>query len=114
VVNAASGSSLDRNEEQVSGPRRSSVEPDKEGDGFVRLRWGETKEQDAVGGACLTIEIGAEFPIGIMGYVDKFTVFDILGNRYRLICVIHYNRGKVLIRHVLSLAEYDCGRWKRE
>jgi mRNA interferase HigB len=46
--------------------------------------------------------------------VDKFTVFDILGNRYRLICVIHYNRGKVYIRHVLSHAEYDRGRWKRE
>ena len=39
----------------------------KEGVGFVRFRWGETKEQDAVGGARLTIEIGAEFPIGIIG-----------------------------------------------
>ncbi len=46
--------------------------------------------------------------------VDKFTVVDILGNRYRLICVIHYNRGKVFIRHVLSHAEYDRGQWKRE
>jgi hypothetical protein len=47
--------------------RRSSVERNKEGDGFARLRWGETKEGDAVGGARLTIEIGAEFPIGITG-----------------------------------------------
>jgi mRNA interferase HigB len=46
--------------------------------------------------------------------VDKFTVFDILRNRYRLICVIHYNRGKVYIRHVLSHAEYDRGKWKRD
>lgn len=46
--------------------------------------------------------------------VDKFTVFNILGNRYRLICVIHYNRGKVFVRHLLSHAEYDRGRWKRE
>jgi hypothetical protein len=37
------------------------VERNKEGDGFVRFRWGETKEQDAVGGARLTIEIGADF-----------------------------------------------------
>ena len=29
-----------------------------------RFWWGETKEGDAVGGARLTIEIGAEFPIG--------------------------------------------------
>jgi mRNA interferase HigB len=44
--------------------------------------------------------------------VDKFCVFNILGNRYRLICVIHYNRGKVYIRHVLTHAEYDRGQWK--
>jgi hypothetical protein len=41
-----------------------SVERNKEGDGFVCFRWGETEEQDAVGGARLTIEIGAEFLIG--------------------------------------------------
>jgi hypothetical protein len=41
------------------------VERDKEGDGFVRLRWEETKEWDTVGGARLMIEIGAEFPLGI-------------------------------------------------
>ena len=46
--------------------------------------------------------------------VDKFTVFDILGNRYRLICIIHFNRGKVFIRQVLTHAEYDRGRWKRQ
>jgi mRNA interferase HigB len=45
--------------------------------------------------------------------VGKFTVFDILGNRYRLICVIHYNRGRVYVRHILAHAEYDRGRWKR-
>ena len=43
------------------------MEQDKEGDGFGLLRWGETKEGDAVGGACLTIEIGAEFPIVTTG-----------------------------------------------
>jgi hypothetical protein len=31
---------------------------------FVRYQWCETKEQDAVGGARLTIEIAAEFLIG--------------------------------------------------
>src|SRR5262249_36983721 len=61
VVNPACGCSRDRNEEQDSGLRRSSVERNKEGDGFVRFRWGETKEQDAFGGARLTIEIGADF-----------------------------------------------------
>ena len=29
--------------------------------------------------------------------VGKFTVLNIGGNKYRLICVIHYNRGKVFV-----------------
>jgi hypothetical protein len=37
------------------------VEPNKEGDGFARLGWEETKEEDAVGGARLTVETGSLF-----------------------------------------------------
>jgi mRNA interferase HigB len=44
--------------------------------------------------------------------VDRFTVFNIAGNKYRLVTSIHYNRGKVYIRHVLTHAEYDQGAWK--
>lgn len=44
--------------------------------------------------------------------VGKFTVFDIGGNKFRLIAVIHFNRGKVFVRHVLTHAEYDEGKWK--
>ena len=43
------------------------MERDKEGDGFVRLGWEETKEGDTVGGARLTIETGSLFTIGIKG-----------------------------------------------
>ena len=46
--------------------------------------------------------------------VGKFTVFDIGGNKFRLIVAIHYNRKKVYIRHVLTHAEYDKGNWKEE
>jgi mRNA interferase HigB len=46
--------------------------------------------------------------------VGRFTVFNILGNRFRLICVIHYNRGKVYVRQLLSHAEYDRGDWNRD
>ena len=46
--------------------------------------------------------------------VGRFVVFNIGGNKYRLIAVIHYNRGKVFIRHVLTHAEYDEGKWKDE
>lgn len=44
--------------------------------------------------------------------VGKFTVFDIGGNKFRMIVVIHFNRGKVFIRHMLTHAEYDKGNWK--
>jgi mRNA interferase HigB len=46
-------------------------------------------------------------------YVDGLTVFNIGGNKYRLIAAIHYNRHKVYIRAVLTHAEYDRGDWKR-
>jgi mRNA interferase HigB len=45
--------------------------------------------------------------------VYGLTVFNIAGNKYRLIAAIHYNRKKVYIRHVLTHAEYDLGKWKK-
>ena len=50
---------------------------------------------------------------GSADYVDPFMVFNIGGNKYRLIAVIHYNRRKVYIRQVLTHAEYDRDKWKR-
>ena len=44
--------------------------------------------------------------------VAKFTVFNICGNKVRLVAAIHYNRGKVYIRHVLTHGEYDREKWK--
>jgi len=44
--------------------------------------------------------------------VDRFTVFNIGGNKFRLIVAVHYNRKKVYIRHVLTHAEYDRGSWR--
>lgn len=44
-------------------------------------------------------------------YVKPFHVFNI-GNSYRLIAAIHFNRQKVYVRHVLTHAEYDRGGWK--
>jgi len=44
--------------------------------------------------------------------VGKLTVFDIGGNKIRLIAAIHYNRRKVYIRAVLTHREYDLGKWR--
>ena len=47
-------------------------------------------------------------------YVNGLTVFNIGGNKYRLIVSIHYNRKKVFIRSILTHAEYDRGIWKQQ
>ena len=47
-------------------------------------------------------------------HVGKFTVFDIAGNKYRLITVIHFNTGRLYVRWVLTHAEYDRGTWQRD
>lgn len=44
--------------------------------------------------------------------VDRFTVFNIGGNKFRLIAAIHYNRNKLYIRHILTHTEYDRGTWR--
>ena len=42
--------------------------------------------------------------------VGDYYVFDLGGNKYRLITAIHFNRQIVFIRHVFTHKEYD--RWK--
>jgi mRNA interferase HigB len=44
--------------------------------------------------------------------VGKLVVFNVGGNKVRLIAAVHFNRGKVFVRHVLSHADYDRGAWK--
>jgi mRNA interferase HigB len=40
--------------------------------------------------------------------VGEFVVFDV-GGGYRIVTVIHFNRGRIYLRHVLTHREYD--RW---
>jgi mRNA interferase HigB len=47
---------------------------------------------------------------GSADWVKPFVVFDIAGNHFRLICVIHFNRQTVYVRHVFTHLEYD--QWK--
>ena len=44
--------------------------------------------------------------------VGDIFVFDIGGNKLRLIAAIHFNTGRVFIRAVLPHKEYDQGGWK--
>lgn len=44
--------------------------------------------------------------------VGNFYVFDIGGNKIRIIATIHFNHRRIYIRAVLSHTEYDKGKWK--
>ncbi|MCP4167705.1 MAG: type II toxin-antitoxin system HigB family toxin [Chloroflexi bacterium] len=44
--------------------------------------------------------------------VGDFVVFNIGGNKYRLIASIHFNRARVYVRHILTHDAYNLGRWK--
>ncbi|MBF0473752.1 MAG: type II toxin-antitoxin system HigB family toxin [Nitrospirae bacterium] len=43
--------------------------------------------------------------------VGELTVFNIGGNKVRLISAIHYNRQKVFIRDILTHEEYNKNKW---
>src|SRR6185436_5685116 len=55
-------------------------------------------------------ELRTTFPSA--DWVEGLVVFNIGGNKYRLIAAIHFNRGRVYIRHVLTHEDYDQGAWK--
>lgn len=56
------------------------------------------------------VELKQHFPAA--DYVDGYVVFNISGNKYRLIAVIHFNRKKVYIRHILTHQAYDKNKWR--
>lgn len=46
--------------------------------------------------------------------VGNFTIFNIGGNKFRLICFIRYETRKIYIRYILTHPEYDTGRWRTD
>lgn len=56
------------------------------------------------------VELRSAFPHA--DPVGDLIVFNIGGNKTRLIAAIHFNTQRVFIRHVLTHAEYDKGKWK--
>ena len=68
--------------------------------------------------------IGIEWQVEHVGYicliypkaeaVGNFTVFNIKGNRYRLIVDLVYASQRIYIKYVLTHAEYDKDEWKND
>jgi mRNA interferase HigB len=44
--------------------------------------------------------------------VGKLYVFDVGGNKLRLIAAVHFNTSRVFIRAVLSHRDYDQNDWR--
>jgi len=55
-------------------------------------------------------ELRTTFPSA--DWVEGLIVFNIGGNRYRLIAALHFNRKRVYVRQVLTHEEYDQGAWR--
>lgn len=49
---------------------------------------------------------------GSVDIVGSLFVFDIGGNKFRLIAAVHFNRKKIFIRAILRHADYDRGKWR--
>lgn len=51
--------------------------------------------------------------LGTASIVGDQTVFNIGGNKFRLIARIEYGAKVVFVQHVLTHKEYDRGDWKQ-
>lgn len=45
--------------------------------------------------------------------VGRRTIFNIAGNKYRLIARVNYQTQRVFVLYILTHAEYDRGDWKQ-
>lgn len=56
------------------------------------------------------VEVRQDYPHADL--VGRRVVFNIAGNNVRLIAEIRYKSQSILIKHILTHAEYDRDRWK--
>ena len=80
------------------------------GDGAAPEALGTWYRQSAKATWTKFADVRATFPHAEL--VGDYVVFNVGGNKYRVICEIYYEDAVVLMRHVLTHAEYDRGRWK--
>ncbi|HXW16154.1 MAG TPA: type II toxin-antitoxin system HigB family toxin [Terriglobia bacterium] len=51
--------------------------------------------------------------LGNADWVKPYVVFNIAGNKYRLIAEINFRSQTLFIRHILPHQEYAEGKWKQ-
>jgi mRNA interferase HigB len=49
---------------------------------------------------------------GSADQVGRRTVFNIAGNKYRLIARVNYRTARIFILHIMKHSEYTKGEWK--
>jgi mRNA interferase HigB len=56
-------------------------------------------------------ELQETFPATDM--IGKLAIFNITGNKYRLIARVEFSEQRIFIKEFLTHAEYDKGGWKK-
>lgn len=70
--------------------------------------WRKTMESTNFGGFAELREVFRS-----VDKVGDLHVFNIAGNKYRLITFLHFDRQLCYIKQVLTHTEYDKGAWKK-
>lgn len=58
------------------------------------------------------IDVHSDFPSADL--VCKCLVFNLLHNRYRLICKVDFEAHMLMFKHLLTHKEYDRNEWKKD
>jgi len=68
---------------------------------------------DVAGAAVWANFIDVRQSFNTADFVAPHVVFDIGGNKYRLIAEISFRKKALFIRHIMTHKEYEKGAWKR-
>ena len=71
----------------------------------VRSFWGSFAGVKATFGQTDQIRVGSG---------ARVLIFDIGGNKFRLVAAISYPKGKVYVLRIMTHKEYDRGNWKAQ
>ena len=80
----------------------------------LRLWYAKTKSAAWETPADVKQTFGANVDFVKVASGNNVAVFDIGGNKYRLVAAIHYDHGRVFVLRVMTHREYERQRWKAE